>query len=171
MSEKVNHPAHYGGDTVYEVIKVLQAWLTTDEFIGFCKGNSIKYLARHRSKGGAEDLKKAEWYDKCLNNFIAEVGAEHANEPERLYWSDELHETPDIDEVQHQHSGYIPYMISSNVEPYVNWFINVPTDDGYEYHRFDNRAAAQFASQEYVASQIETAKKAKKAKKNDDNKS
>jgi hypothetical protein len=31
-SDDVNHPNHYGGDTTYEVIKVLRAWLTPDEF-------------------------------------------------------------------------------------------------------------------------------------------
>ena len=24
--EQINHPVHYGGDTVYEVIKVIEAW-------------------------------------------------------------------------------------------------------------------------------------------------
>lgn len=64
--EKVNHPDHYGGDTPYEVIKVLEAWFSPDEFIGFLKGNAIKYMARHREKGGAEDLQKAAWYTKRL---------------------------------------------------------------------------------------------------------
>lgn len=67
--EKVNHPDHYGGDTPYEVIKVLEAWFTPEEFIGFLKGNAIKYMARHRDKGGAEDLQKAAWYSKRLAEF------------------------------------------------------------------------------------------------------
>lgn len=67
--ETVNHPQHYGGDTTYEVIKVLEAWLTPDEFIGFLKGNVIKYLARSRQKGGVEDVRKAEWYQKALTAF------------------------------------------------------------------------------------------------------
>lgn len=68
----VDHPSHYGGkDNPYEVIKVLEAWLTPDEYIGFLKGNAIKYLARHRQKGGDEDLRKAEWYQRELNRFQA----------------------------------------------------------------------------------------------------
>lgn len=70
IKEEVNHPDHYGGENnPYEVIKVLRAWLTPDEYRGFLKGNSLKYLARHRSKGGNKDLEKAEWYNHELNNF------------------------------------------------------------------------------------------------------
>ena len=58
--ETVNHPAHYGGDTPYEVLKVLRAWGLLDSF---CLGNAIKYIARHDKKGSAlEDLKKARFY-------------------------------------------------------------------------------------------------------------
>lgn len=77
MSEAVNHPAHYGGaDNPYEAIKVIRAWLTPDEYVGFLKGNALKYIARHRQKNGAEDLKKAEWYQTRLNEFVEETGHE-----------------------------------------------------------------------------------------------
>lgn len=58
--EKVNHPSHYGGDTVYEAIKVIEAW-----GLGFCLGNAVKYISRAGKKAGStvlEDLKKARWY-------------------------------------------------------------------------------------------------------------
>ncbi len=60
--EAVNHPAHYWGeDNPYEVIKVIEAW-----DLGFCLGNTVKYVARAGKKGMAateiEDLKKAAWY-------------------------------------------------------------------------------------------------------------
>lgn len=67
--EQVNHPAHYGGDKPYEVIKVLRAWLAPDEYRGFLKGNVIKYDARARHKGGAEDHAKAKWYQDELVAF------------------------------------------------------------------------------------------------------
>lgn len=58
MNEQVNHPSHYGGDTVYEAIKVIEAWN-----LGFHLGNSVKYIARADHKGSKiEDLKKARWY-------------------------------------------------------------------------------------------------------------
>lgn len=68
--EAVDHPAHYGGDTMYEVIKVLRAWGLLKNF---CLGNAIKYIARHDKKERSlEDLKKAAWY---LNFEIQEMEA------------------------------------------------------------------------------------------------
>lgn len=60
MVEAVNHPQHYGGDTTYEAIKVIEAWE-----LDFCLGNTVKYISRAGKKDKAkelEDLKKAEWY-------------------------------------------------------------------------------------------------------------
>lgn len=58
--ELVNHPSHYGGDTTYEAIKVIEAW-----DLGFNLGNGVKYISRAGKKDKArtvEDLKKAVWY-------------------------------------------------------------------------------------------------------------
>jgi hypothetical protein len=58
--ETVNHPNHYGGDTTYEAIKVIEAW-----GLGFHLGNSVKYISRAGRKDPTkelEDLKKAQWY-------------------------------------------------------------------------------------------------------------
>lgn len=56
--DTVNHPAHYGGDTTYEAIKVINAW-----GLGFELGSALKYLCRAEHKGAPiEDLKKAVWY-------------------------------------------------------------------------------------------------------------
>ena len=61
MSEKVNHPAHYGGeDNPYEAIKVIEAW-----HLGFCLGNTLKYICRAGRKVGEaeiQELEKAAWY-------------------------------------------------------------------------------------------------------------
>lgn len=61
MTEKVNHPQHYGGpDDVYEAIKVIEAW-----GLGFHLGNAVKYISRAGKKGPdteIEDLEKAAWY-------------------------------------------------------------------------------------------------------------
>lgn len=59
-SESVNHPSHYGGDTVYETIKVIDAW-----GLDFPIGNAVKYLSRAGKKDPAkeiEDLRKAIFY-------------------------------------------------------------------------------------------------------------
>lgn len=66
MAEQINHPSHYGGDTTYEAIKVIEAW-----GLGFCLGNCVKYICRAGKKAGSrelEDLKKAAWY---LNREIS----------------------------------------------------------------------------------------------------
>jgi len=56
----VNHPSHYGGDNVYETIKVIEAW-----GLSFHLGNTIKYISRAGKKNPEkkiEDLKKAKFY-------------------------------------------------------------------------------------------------------------
>lgn len=81
--ETVNHPAHYGGDTPYEVVKVMEAW-----DMGYHLGNAIKYIYRAGKKDPSktkEDLQKAMWYIQrkiailpvllcfCLAGFSQEV--------------------------------------------------------------------------------------------------
>ena len=57
-TEQVNHPAHYGGDNQYEVIKVIEAW-----GLDFHLGNTVKYIGRAGKKDDLlQDLKKAKWY-------------------------------------------------------------------------------------------------------------
>lgn len=65
--EQVNHPSHYGGEqNTYEAIKVIEAW-----DLGFCLGNTVKYVSRAGKKlDMLEDLKKARWYlDREINNL------------------------------------------------------------------------------------------------------
>jgi len=61
IAEAVNNPSHYGGaDNCYEAIKVIDAWQ-----LGFCLGNTVKYISRAGKKDAAktlEDLRKARWY-------------------------------------------------------------------------------------------------------------
>ncbi|CAK0756478.1 hypothetical protein CCP4SC76_2780008 [Gammaproteobacteria bacterium] len=45
----------------------MEAWMSREQFIGFLRGNVIKYIARCDDKGGIEDLRKAEHY---LNKMI-----------------------------------------------------------------------------------------------------
>jgi hypothetical protein len=56
------NPTHYqiGG---IETIDYIEAKLTPEEFKGYCKGNSIKYISRAGYKGKErDDYKKAAWY-------------------------------------------------------------------------------------------------------------
>ena len=80
MAEQVNHPGHYGGDTTYETIKVIEAW-----GLGFNDGNAVKYISRAGSKNPAkelEDIDKAIWYLKRHRDNRAEaLGAPDAPMP------------------------------------------------------------------------------------------
>lgn len=69
-NDPVNHPSHYtqGGK---EVIEIIQEVCSIDEFIGYCKGNILKYLARRNFKGFyKQDLQKADWYLDYLLNYV-----------------------------------------------------------------------------------------------------
>tara|TARA_Y100000034_G_C6683911_1_gene300765 strand:- start:69 stop:338 length:270 start_codon:yes stop_codon:yes gene_type:complete len=74
----VKHPNHYqsgaaqGDSSVYETIKVIEAW-----DLGFHLGNTVKYISRAGKKHDdvLEDLKKAKWY---LDRFIGVYEKESA---------------------------------------------------------------------------------------------
>ena len=52
----------------------MEAWMTTEQFIGFLRGNAIKYLARAGSKDdAAEDFRKAHHYLERLLQVLAEL--------------------------------------------------------------------------------------------------
>lgn len=60
--DMVHNPPHYTSGGM-EVIDILKAKLTPEEFKGFCKGNALKYLFRGELKGKElEDYQKAQWY-------------------------------------------------------------------------------------------------------------
>ena len=61
--DNINHPSHYCNHP-----SGVQA-IVISEKLGFCLGNSFKYLMRCTYKGNClDDLKKAEWY---LNRHLA----------------------------------------------------------------------------------------------------
>jgi hypothetical protein len=73
LDDPVNSPAHYtvGG---IETIDYIKAKLTPEEFIGYLKGNVIKYTSRAGKKQDTiQDLEKAQWY---MNRQIKELKGE-----------------------------------------------------------------------------------------------
>lgn len=61
MADNVNHPSHYVGRNGLEAVDVLKEFLTPEEFMGWCKGNALKYLLRAGRKNDVrEDVAKAE---------------------------------------------------------------------------------------------------------------
>lgn len=66
---------HYTNNGI-EPIEIMRKNFSHDEFVGFCKGNVLKYLLRYKDKNGLEDLEKARIY---LNWLIDELAAEDLN--------------------------------------------------------------------------------------------
>ena len=61
----VNSPPHYNKGAI-ECIDAIEAMLTHEEYIGYLRGNSLKYRWRFRYKNGVQDLEKAKWYEQRL---------------------------------------------------------------------------------------------------------
>ena len=66
MADNVNHPSHYETGK-FECIEVMQEVFGTEAVQNFCVCNAFKYLYRHRSKNGKEDIEKARWY---INKYL-----------------------------------------------------------------------------------------------------
>jgi glycerate-2-kinase len=73
-TEGVDHPSHYqsgpkdaDGSSIYEAIKVIEAWE-----LGFHLGNVVKYISRAGKKTPdiIKDLEKARWY---LDRYIEQA--------------------------------------------------------------------------------------------------
>tara|TARA_A100000172_G_C2988671_1_gene91994 strand:+ start:26 stop:280 length:255 start_codon:yes stop_codon:yes gene_type:complete len=69
MTDVVNNPKHYNQGDI-ECIDAIEAMLTEEEFIGYLRGNSLKYRWRFRYKNGMQDLQKAQWYEKKLLKIL-----------------------------------------------------------------------------------------------------
>ena len=84
--DAVNHPSHYNSGDI-ECIDAIEAMLTPEEFIGYLRGNSLKYRWRFRyKKQPVEDMMKARWYEEKLldfykrSNLSSEAHNEHGQE-------------------------------------------------------------------------------------------
>ena len=68
MKDNVN-PSHYKQGAIECITAIEAATINKKGLAAVCTANVIKYLWRSESKGGVEDLKKAQWY---LNKMIAQ---------------------------------------------------------------------------------------------------
>lgn len=64
MQDNINKPSHYEGEI--ECIECIKASMTKDQFMGYLKGNVMKYIWRYDKKNHLEDLKKADVYLKWM---------------------------------------------------------------------------------------------------------
>jgi len=63
IDDDINSPNHYKIFPDAEVIDVIESFLTEEEFIGYMKGNTLKYRLRAGNKDSLEkDIAKADWY-------------------------------------------------------------------------------------------------------------
>ena len=63
----VDNPPHYNNGS----IECIEAMLNKDEYIGYLRGNALKYRWRFRYKNKPfEDLRKARWYEDRLMKFL-----------------------------------------------------------------------------------------------------
>ena len=69
VGDVVNHPPHYNNGKI-ECIEAIEAMLTHEEFVGYLRGNSLKYRWRFRYKNGVQDLDKATWYENKLKQIL-----------------------------------------------------------------------------------------------------
>lgn len=71
--DEVNHPDHYASGGI-ECIDAIRAAMSEAEYIGFLRGNVIKYMWREDKKGSQlQDLEKASWYlDKLKEEIMSE---------------------------------------------------------------------------------------------------
>ena len=85
MTDNVNHPAHYEGQTSLECIDVMEIAFGAEAVANFCLCNAFKYLWRYKNKNGREDLDKATWYLTRYHRIC-----DHNQMPERMseqcYW-------------------------------------------------------------------------------------
>ena len=77
--DMVNSPSHYQLDGL-EAIDIIKASLTADEYLGYLKGNALKYMLREPFKGNAkQDVAKAQWYLSRYHGLLP-VKKEEGNE-------------------------------------------------------------------------------------------
>lgn len=66
-NDNVNNPSHYTSGAI-ECIDAIEASMSKEAFLGYLKGNALKYTWRYEQKlNPKEDLQKAQWY---LNKLI-----------------------------------------------------------------------------------------------------
>jgi hypothetical protein len=70
--DNVHRPEHYNTGSI-ECIEAIKGMLNHDEYIGYLRGNALKYMWRFRyKKSPIEDLRKARWYEERLITHMLE---------------------------------------------------------------------------------------------------
>lgn len=80
--DPIARPSHYAGTYGLECLDAIRNMLTPEQYIGFLRGNQLKYLWRFEKKNGAEDLRKANQLGQWLLRAIAESKLDAAKKME-----------------------------------------------------------------------------------------
>jgi hypothetical protein len=76
-ADEINSPVHYNTGSM-ETIDLIREGMSNDEFLGYLKGNVLKYICRYRHKhkeNPVKDLMKARWYIEKLISTMREKQA------------------------------------------------------------------------------------------------
>lgn len=70
-ADMVNHPPHYQTGGI-ETIDYIEAKLSPEEFVGYCRGNALKYISRAGHKDATpQEVRKAIWYlERWLGSLL-----------------------------------------------------------------------------------------------------
>ena len=72
VEDNVNNPSHYTQKNI-EAIRDIEASMSSEEFQGYLKGNTLKYIWRYRYKTHpVEDLEKAQYHLNLLIKRLKE---------------------------------------------------------------------------------------------------
>lgn len=70
--DPIVRPSHYAGTYGLECLEAIRNMLTREQYIGFLRGNQLKYLWRFAKKNGEQDLRKANQLGQWLLEAIRE---------------------------------------------------------------------------------------------------
>jgi hypothetical protein len=81
MSKDKINPPHYKNKSI-ETIEAIKSQMTDAEFIGYLKGNIMKYISRMGIKvptleGARDDVGKAHWYIEYLLKTLTDLIKQH----------------------------------------------------------------------------------------------
>ena len=107
MNSAVEHPKYYRLEGIKEVLDVSRYALSEEEYLGFLKGNVIKYALRAPYKGELEqDWEKASYYADLVKN-------EQAPEEEKLTEEDFESEEEELFRMVDYLDDYLTHYIKS----------------------------------------------------------
>lgn len=73
--DPIVRPSHYAGTYGLECLDAIRNMLTPEQYVGFLRGNQLKYLWRFARKNGQEDLRKANQLGQWLLEAITAAEA------------------------------------------------------------------------------------------------